>query len=463
VKQTPLPYLILVLVVVISPLFFGAVYPWGYVGMALCAGTALLLLLVREFLRPTDLDPRAKAILPAIVPYALVLLWALVQCAPGLAIGETRELWLAAAETLAVDAHGSISINPSLTLYAIVRWAAYGCIFLGLFWYARRPDYARRIVAAVAAASVVYAAYGLVVYFSGSETILWYRRPHYQGVLTGVFVNRNNFGAYAGIGLTCCIVLLHWRWRDGVARTGGNYGWAPALGQLLVLPNASLLIGCLVLATALLLTQSRASVATTMVGLFVFALCVFSKRGVTRLAAAAIVLLAVVASGFVVQLSASATMTRIATALDDLAPRVQVYELSLAAVADRPIVGFGLGTFEDVFRLYRTPAFPDRFGKAHNSYLELAVELGLPATLLFMFTLAVLVHHCLRGVVVRRWDVAFPALGLALTVQMGLHSLVDFPLQLPAVAATYAALLATAVAQSRSRSEGLPAMEGRVA
>jgi len=454
VTRIALPYWITLLLVVLCPLFFGAVYPWIYIGIAFLAGLALLLLASQELVRGTPADGRVKSIRPAIILYMSVLAWAVIQCLPGLAFGDTHGFWSEASQILDMDVIDSISINPSLTLYAVVRLAAYGCVFLVMFWYGRDHRRARHLVAAVAAASVVYAAYGLVVYFSGSETILWYRKPSYKWSLTAVFVNRNNFAAYAGMGLICCVALLHWRLRDIWERTGGKFGLAQTASQVLVLPNAALLMGCLVLATALLLTHSRGGAATTLAGLLVFVGSLVFKRGLSPRALASMALLAAISLAFVTFLSGDTTLTRVSRALDDLALRAEVYELALSAIAERPVAGFGLGTFEDVFRLYRTPAFPERFGKVHSSYLESAVGLGLPATLLLLIAFAVPVYRCLRGVATRRRDVGFPALGLALAVQIGLHSLVDFPLQLPAVAVTYAALIAIAVAQSWPRGGG---------
>jgi hypothetical protein len=55
---------------------------------------------------------------------------------------------------------------------------------------------------------------------------------------------------------------------------------------------------------------------------------------------------------------------------------------------------------------------------------------------------------CLRGVWVRRRNWIYPAIGVAATVLVGAHALVDFSLQIPAVAYTYALIMGVAVAQS---------------
>ncbi len=54
------------------------------------------------------------------------------------------------------------------------------------------------------------------------------------------------------------------------------------------------------------------------------------------------------------------------------------------------------------------------------------------------------------GVRRRRRDVIYPSVGLAAAILVGTHSLVDFSLQIPAVAATFALILGIGCAQSWS-------------
>jgi hypothetical protein len=54
------------------------------------------------------------------------------------------------------------------------------------------------------------------------------------------------------------------------------------------------------------------------------------------------------------------------------------------------------------------------------------------------------------GVFQRRRDGIYPAIAVAATVLVGVHAVVDFSLQIPAVAVTYAAILGMGVAQSFS-------------
>ncbi len=126
--------------------------------------------------------------------------------------------------------------------------------------------------------------------------------------------------------------------------------------------------------------------------------------------------------------------------------RFAAYPLIVDAIFDRPIAGFGLGTFDDVFRLYRDETITIYFDRAHSDYLELALTAGMPATALLVFSIATVV--VVLGALLKYGNQyrSFIALGITVSVQLALHSLVDFSLQIPAVSYLWCAIVAGAVA-----------------
>jgi O-antigen ligase len=136
--------------------------------------------------------------------------------------------------------------------------------------------------------------------------------------------------------------------------------------------------------------------------------------------------------------------------------RDQVRQLVIEAILTRPFLGFGYGSFESVFPLFQTLAISGNFNTpllwnyAHNSYLELAFELGIPATLGLIYCLLKLVKLCFLGLYCRKRNWIYPAIGLSASSLACLHASVDFSLQIPAVAYTYAMIIGIACAQSFS-------------
>ena len=123
-------------------------------------------------------------------------------------------------------------------------------------------------------------------------------------------------------------------------------------------------------------------------------------------------------------------------------------------ILDRPLVGHGLGAFHETFRAYVPPeaAFGE-WDMAHNSWLENAWELGLPAAGALYLALLLIVWRFARALVKRRNDRHFAAIGLAIALAAGFHALFDFSLQIPAITALFAFVLGLAYAQSFTDKE----------
>lgn len=114
-------------------------------------------------------------------------------------------------------------------------------------------------------------------------------------------------------------------------------------------------------------------------------------------------------------------------------------------------VGSGLGTFQKVYPLQEDPAAVDRWyvNHAHNDYLELAIETGLPGILLMMLFLGwwvISVRRLLASPAADYYAIA-GAIGSAAVL---LHSLVDYPLRTAAIGAVFAMCLVLVLQSRRS-------------
>lgn len=87
----------------------------------------------------------------------------------------------------------------------------------------------------------------------------------------------------------------------------------------------------------------------------------------------------------------------------------------------RPITGYGLGTFPEVYQRYAVKDFPYYANHAHNDWAEFAADGGIPFMLLVFLPFAVMAREATR----HPW-----AIGLIAVV---LHAFVDYPFPRPAV------------------------------
>ena len=84
---------------------------------------------------------------------------------------------------------------------------------------------------------------------------------------------------------------------------------------------------------------------------------------------------------------------------------------------------------------------------AHNTYLENVLELGIPAASALFGVFVFFLILCAIGIQQRRRDAVYPCVGLAATILVAAHALIDFSLHIPAITATYMLIMGAACAQ----------------
>jgi O-antigen ligase len=246
------------------------------------------------------------------------------------------------------------------------------------------------------------------------------------------------------------LALLYRALRKWVPQKSDASEWLRALFNFVEDRGWLYLFGAVVIASALLTSHSRGGLASTMVGTVIFWFSLnlngLHQRGPARrfgFMVLVLLSLAAIAGGSVVGDRFSK-----ANAHED--DRLRVFSLTAEAIKERPLLGTGVGTYEETFRLFRTPDLLWTFAQAHNSYLETALELGIPAICLIVASILLISLFNLMGARQRSRDFEFACLGMAATGLVGCHALMDFSIQIPAVAIVYAALLGVSLAQSWS-------------
>ena len=437
----------LLALVLLAPLPLGLVYPLGW--WTLSGGVALLLLAfgVAAWRQPLAVQ-RLGVMASWLLPFAATAMWIVLQATPLTPAAWHHPLWHAAAQALGTDVTGAVSLNPFDTVSALIRLLAYG----GIFWLAlhlgRSAERARGIFLALSIAGFLYAGYGFLVEVSGAKLVLWYPKTWYPDSLTATFINRNNYATYAGLGLIAAsgLVIRHFSmvmslqldWRARLLR----FTQSMSLGRSLFLG------GWIVLVTALVLSNSRGGVVSALFGLVALIAAASAMRMLRLRHALAIAGAIAVAGTLLIGAAGEQLGVRFATTALEREGRPIAYELILEGIGKRPWLGTGFGTFEEGFAQVRDERLAGGWDKAHNTYLENAFELGIPAAALLIAACLALLWRCIAGLRARRRAGIYPAIGIGATVLVGCHSLVDFGLQIPAIAATYALVMGVAVAQS---------------
>jgi len=370
--------------------------------------------------------------------------------------------WSKASELL------NTAIAPSLSLAKNEPWHALGAPLAALLAFATgyivcaERTHAHTLLQVVAWSGVAYAVLGIALFLIDPTRLLWREKLFYLSSLTGPFINRNTAAVYFGSCLIVCLLLFL---RDLGA---GHHDQRPRLRDLWRLVGADgrqpswTLIGglsrVLVLATALLMTQSRAGVVFSLLGL-VLAFMLFQARVFTGRQHVWLSLglgLGLVLAMLQVLGSGSVGMRFDTSGLGD-AGRLETYRSTWRLIADHPWLGTGQGTFVWSFPPYRDGvSIWGIWNRAHNTLFEIAADMGLPLALLVAAAWGLAIGMLIRGIRVRRRDLIIPISALAIVLVSVAHTLIDFSLQIPGYSIVAFAILGAGIAQSyagRSRQQ----------
>lgn len=347
-----------------------------------------------------------------------------------------------------------ISLNPWASRQAALRFM--GCLSVALVvaYLAARSSNAKAIASAIVASGSLQALYGLIEYFTGRQRILGYAKEYYADVATGTFINRNHFAGFMEMAIPFAVALGVMKLVRGAGdrRSGSRDAIAAADGRDMFL--ASLFMVCaLLMTTALACSRSRTGIASATLS-FLGAGAVLLWRGRGKAFAVAGVVIAIVTFLLVSQGAGVPIVRRFLETSGDLQSgmgRWSIWTQSASLIEAFPFLGVGLGSFEHVIPLYRTAGMGTGLAHAHNELLELAAETGLAGCLIVLAGSIAIARAVIREGSARGDHGHLGAAAFVGAAALGLHSLADFNLAIPANALLFAILIGILLA-SRRRS-----------
>ncbi len=425
-RRNDIMALLLIALVSLAPIPLGSNRP------SLWAITDTLVFAVffaQTLMRVFDKDERSR-FLPnnrvLLVLFAFIALWHVVQILP---LGSI----LPGPES-GIGGYGqTISLVPGQTVLMLLNFLAYGVVFILAFQIGQRPGRAHRLYTWTGYMIGAFGLYALYNYAVGDNALLGFSREFYIKDAAGTFINRNNFATFLGLGLVLNTGLV----ADAIFGALKE-GRRPQVMTALV--HAA--IGALLLA-GLLATHSRMGLFASVIGaVVVLALFAIRSGSGARIKVSGVVLV-LIGVAAIALLYGQGVLERLGSSQSSLDVRTDLYAQVLELVSLRPLLGFGAGAFEAAFPLvHHLPVSPDLlWDKAHNTYLALFAELGVPMGFLAIAIIALLIGRFISALKVDGVARLGAAISLGTIVQVGLHSLVDFSLEIHAVALLLAFLL----------------------
>lgn len=333
------------------------------------------------------------------------------------------------------------------TIGTVLFFLAHLVWFLLVFKSFRSRQDIPRLALFVGSISSLYAIYGLVIFFTGNETVLWYKKWVSLGELTSTFVNRNSFAAYIGIGFQCMLAYALWIFTK---KMPVNLSIKEKFIQFFskdLSRTVGITLALIVLITSLFLTASRAGILTSLIGSALLILTSVMGRTPygtegTKQSRRYFFIASLSLIGLLTfNLSGELFSKRLENISQD-DTRFLVYPIMRGLLEDNPIKGTGIGAFAEVFAQGRTVEIPSTFNKGHSDILEIIMTAGLLAGGFFILSLLFITTWTFHKAFKSSEYNIFLLLGGTVSVQIGLHSLVDFSLQMPAVSYTVTGILA---------------------
>lgn len=312
------------------------------------------------------------------------------------------------------------------------------------------PPLRRALVLVCLAGALVSVGLGLAQMSGGPASPLRFYRLTNPNEAVGLFANRNHQAAF----LASTLPLGAWIAARSALR-GGARRWFWALAGAAF---------ALAVAAGVAATTSRAGLILTVLGLMGAVAAALRVRGAAhpralRWLPASIFAAAAAVSAVIAMLSFTPLATRLAAGFQgelrlQLAPAVARAGLAFAPV------GSGAGSFDEVHPMFERPQSLTAalINHAHNEYLEIWLECGVPGIILVAVFLGWWMTSTVRMLKPATRSDGLDLAGSAIVLVVLAHSIVDYPMRAPAMAVVFAlacGLMVTSFRRTSAAPSGL--------
>ncbi|HEX4427593.1 MAG TPA: O-antigen ligase family protein [Terriglobales bacterium] len=393
----------------LGPLAFGAVEPWAIFILETATAVLFMLWLVRQIFS-SELQLAPSPLLAPVLAFASL---ALIQMAFHL----TAYRYATLSQTLLYGAYGALCFLAVQVL--------------------RRTWQVHTLAWAFTVYGFAVALFALIQSLAPNGKLYWLRTPRFGGWIYGPYVNHNHYAGLMEMLLPIPLVFVFTRYGSS---------WRKAMAAL----------AAAFMASTIFLSGSRGGMLALAVQITIFVAILLLQKKAGRMVLTFGVFLAL-AIGLLAWLGGGELVERIASIHSEArmelsgAMRVNIDRDALRMFEHKPVLGWGLGTFAEVypeFRSFYTNFFVD---KAHNDYLQLLVEMGTLGFATMLWFLITVYYRATKKL--KNWTVDTNG-ALSLAAILGItgilvHGFLDFNLQIPANAALFYVLCALAAMEPR--------------
>ena len=326
------------------------------------------------------------------------------------------------------------SVHRSSSFQALLLLLNYVVIYYLVIHTVRSREKLRELLWVILGTGAFLAIYGLIK-FSGLNIFPWFQYDDLPdfGALTSTYGNPNNIAGFFAMTIPLVLGLL-------LADRRGKRS------QVLYLPML------LFFGVALILTFSRGGWTCAMLGLmFLLSILLFSEefpphRTVIILTCSFIFAVLVLLSSYPA-VNELLTVRQVVDQAGGLDGRLQISKAVGVMILDKPLLGFGPGTFAYSFLQYQPAGIPGWYTLAHNDYAHFIAEIGILLPVIMVWMIIGLFWQGYGKLHSSSLFIRGATLGsMAGIVAILFHSFVDFNLHIPANALLFTILCAIVAA-----------------
>jgi O-antigen ligase len=393
----------------LAPLAFGAVESWSISIVQVGTGALFLLWAARQ-VAVGELEIVGNPLFSPMLLFSGLILW---QLATGRAAYR-------------------FATSSSALLYC-----AYGLLCFLVVQCLRRTSQVKTLAWAFCGYGFAVAMFALLQGIASNGKLYWVRPPESGGWIYGPYVNHNH---YAGLMEMLMPIPLVISLAGDVRRSR----------------RALAALAAAVMASTIFLSGSRGGMAAFAAQMALLAGFVLKRRKNWK-AAFAFGAFLIIALGLLAWLGGGELVERLASINTGTraelsgGTRLTIDRDALKMFAKKPVLGWGLGVFPDVYPQFSSLGTNLQVGMAHDDYLQLLVEMGALGFATVLWFLLTLFRSALRNLGNQSADTNTAVTLAAMLGVSGIlvHSFVDFNLQIPANAALFYALCVVAAMEPR--------------
>jgi O-antigen ligase len=394
------------------PLAFGAVNAWGHFTLQ-ATSTGLLVYWALGQMRSSEVSIRWSPVFPPMIAFAGLMC---VQLLPG------------------------VSAYWHATFSQLLLYISYGILCFLMTQTLSRSSGIRMLGSAFAIYGFAVALFAVLQNLSAPTKLYWLRTPPFGGWIYGPYVNHNHYAGLMEMLIPVPLVFAFSRFGNQRER------WIAASAAAFM-------------AATIFLSGSRGGMIAFTVEIAIFLVLVFRERQKQNIAVLLGAFL-LVALAMIAWAGGKEVKTRIATLAgnkhSDLSTdiRLQIDRDILGMSRHHPLLGWGQGTFADVYPQFRSFYTGSLVNAAHNDFLQLLAESGIIGFGIMLWFLVITVRNALRKCA--KWTSNLNG-AVAVAALLGIsgilvHSLVDFNMQIPANAALFYSLCMVAAMEPRFKT-----------